>query len=86
LGDIGSGKTVFTDIGVDIDPVVESRKFTILATAQAINSNSVSAPAEVEVERVIVLAETGFSILEFLFLLMALMISTSTAIYLKKVS
>ena len=86
LGDIASGDEVVIDIYVDVSVLADNQIYSIMARAKADNNAEVSAFANVEVERVIVLAETGFSFSEFLFLLFALFLSSSSALYLRKTS
>ncbi len=84
LGDIAPGEEVKIDIFLDISENADVQTYSIAASAKAANNPEVSAPANIELEEVIVLAETGFSFLEFFILLFALFASSASAMYLRK--
>ena len=86
LGDIAPGAESAVTIFVDVAETADNQTYSIAATAKADNNPEVSAPAEVQIEEVIVLAETGFNLNEFLVLLFSLFLSTSTVMYLRKTS
>lgn len=86
LGDIAAGDDVVIDMYVDVSETSEIQTYSIAATAKADNNAEVSAPASVEVEIPMVLAETGFSFLEFIYLMFALFMTSASALYLRKTS
>ena len=84
LGDIASGEESTTTIFLDIAQTADNQTYSIAATAKSDNNAEISAPANVEIEKVVVLAETGFSVNEFIFLLFALFLSSASVMYLRK--
>ena len=84
LGDIAAGENKLVDIFVNIADDAPIQTYSIAASVKADNNDSVSAPASVELEEPIVLAATGFSLNELFLILLALFISTSSMLYLRK--
>jgi uncharacterized repeat protein (TIGR01451 family) len=84
LGDIAPGETKESNYFVNVDEGAEAMVYTNTVVASASNHDPVSAQANLEVRGVEVLAETGFSLGEFLTLLAVLFGLTGVSLFLRK--
>jgi len=84
LGDIAPGETKAITYKVDVSPKAEYKNYVNVATASASNYPEISSKADLKVVEIKVLAETGFSIGEFIFLTSVLISLVGASIFLKK--
>ncbi len=84
LGDIAPGTSQTITVKVNVSKDAQPGKVANLATASAANNGEVSDSAELEIREITVLAETGFSLGEFIVLLFTAACAAGTAFVLKR--
>lgn len=84
LGDLNPGESKKVVVKVDIAPGVSVNNYVSNASVSSDNHDAVTAAANIEVKKVVVLAETGFSTVEFLTLLALLSAFAGTSLFLRK--
>ncbi len=84
LGDLNPGENKKVVVKVDIASSVLANHYISDASVRSDNHDNVTAPASIEVRRVIVLAETGFNMIEFLALLSLLTAFAGTSLFLRR--
>ena len=84
LGDIESGKSIITKYSVDVLSSAKSGVYENTAQVSASNHEELSDTASLEVREIVVLAETGFDIKEFMALGMILMLLVANVLYLRR--
>ena len=83
LGDINSGEEVIIKYMAGVDANAAAKVYANNASASADNHATVNASAGFEVERVIVLAETGFRLSEFIMLFISLLTLAGSAMFIR---
>ncbi len=84
LGDIAPGESKAISFKADLSDDVTPGKVANMASASAANFGEVSDSVEIEVREIAVLAETGFSLSEFILLVFAAAFLSGTALVLKR--
>ena len=84
LGDIEEGKNKQVSYLVDVDINAKPIIYTNVAKAKASNHKEISAKADLEVKIAKILVETGFSVKEFMIILILLSVTTSFIVVLKR--
>ncbi|MCK5510884.1 DUF11 domain-containing protein [Candidatus Parcubacteria bacterium] len=83
LGDINPGEEAAVKYMAGVNANAATKVYANNASASADNHASVTASASLEVEKVIVLAETGFKFNEFIILFVSLLTLASSAIFIR---
>ena len=84
LGDIEPGGSKMINYLVDVSADADSGFYKNIAEVKADNHPLIKDDADVESREIEVLAETGFSLSEFILLIMLLSVSFGSALYLKE--
>ncbi len=84
LGDLEPGASRTISVKVDVSLEAEPQDYISLASTRSKNHPEVSAPADVEVRLIKVLADTGFSLGQFIFLLALIGLAVGSRQQLKK--
>lgn len=84
LGDIMTGETKTITYKVNVNDDAQAGVYTNTASVNSDNHDFVSASANLEIEAIIVLAETGFDIIEFMILILGLFGAAGSSFFLRR--